>query len=96
MKRMTEAYDRLMIAARKGTGQSEQVASFLLAWYNDKAWGGWAPNLISWHDREIKADILSVLSDLAVNGLWYPDADDMDELIEMYHPGVRGTGNPMP
>ncbi len=95
MKRMKDQYDRLMIVARRGTGQSEYVASFLLAWYNDRAWGGWGPILICYHDREIRVDILAVLTDLAANGLWYPDSRDMDELIEMYHPGVRGPAMPV-
>lgn len=45
--------------------------------------------MISYHDRQIQDDILAVLTDLATNGLWYPDSNDMDDLIEMYHPGVR-------
>ncbi len=89
MKRVREQYERLMTVARRGTGQSEHVAEFLLALYNVSAWGGWGPHLISYHDHQIRADILAVLTDLATNGLWYPDSDDMDELIEMYHPGVR-------
>jgi len=91
MKRMKDQYERLMMVALKGTGQSEHVAAFLLAWYNVRAWGGWSPHLISYHDWQIQADILAVLTDLAANGLWYPDSDDMDELIEIYHPGVRGA-----
>ena len=89
MKRVIKQYERLMIVARRGTDQSEDVAEFLLAWYNVRAWGGWGPHLISYHDRQIQADILAVLTDLATNGLWYPDSNDMDELIELYHPGVR-------
>ena len=57
--------------------------------------GGWGPHLINYHDRQIQADILAVLTDLAANGLWYPDADDMDELIEIYHPGVRAPATPI-
>lgn len=95
MKQVKNQYDRLMIVARRRTGQSERVAQFLLAWYNIGAWGGWGPHLISYHDREIQADILAVLTDLAANGLWYPDANDMDELIEIYHPDVRGNAVPV-
>ena len=81
-----KAYDRLFEVAKRGTGQSEDVAEFLLAWYNVRAWGGWAPHRIYGLDRAIREDILSVLRAIS-QSLWYPDSDDMYQLIEMYRAG---------
>lgn len=81
-----KAYDRLFEVAKRGTGQSEDVAEFLLAWYNVRGWGGWAPHRIYGLDRSIREDILSVLRAIS-ESLWYPDSDDMDQLIAMYRSG---------
>ncbi len=77
------AYHRLLAVAKRGTGQSEDVAAFLLAWYNVKAWGGWGPHTIRGLDGTIQADILSLLAELS-RKLWYPPSEDMEQLIRMY------------
>lgn len=84
-----KAYDRLFEVAKRGTGQSEDVAEFLLAWYNVRAWGGWSPHRIYDLDRAIREDILSVLRAIS-QSLWYPDSDDMAQLIAIYRAGESG------
>jgi len=56
-----EARGRLLQVASKDTGQSRDVADFLLAWHNAEENGGWGP-VDLWHvDAAIADDMLLVL-----------------------------------
>ncbi len=76
-----DAYDRVYSLANDWTAGAKVCEDFLFAWYNVRAWGGWAPQSITELDRENAAAILILLSSIH-NLTWYPDSADMDKLAK--------------
>lgn len=66
------ALERLIRIAKNDTGQSRKCASFLLAWYNAGAYGGFDLTDLWGVDTEIKEDMLRVLGYVA-RCRHYPD-----------------------
>src|SRR5581483_5847950 len=56
-----EALGRLCAIARRDTGQSRRVASFLLAWHNAEENGGWDPTDLWNVDTAVAEDLMIVL-----------------------------------
>lgn len=75
------AYDRVYSLANDWTGGAKVCEDFLFAWYNVKAWGGWAPQSITGLDSENAAAVLILLSSIHQRS-WYPDSADMDKLAK--------------
>lgn len=63
------------------SNSAKACEDFLFAWYNVKAWGGWAPQDISALDRENAQALLILLGSIKVS-TWYPPSDDMERLAE--------------
>jgi hypothetical protein len=76
-----QAYDQIYQLALERHSSGEACEDFLLAWYNVKAWGGWAPQSISALDRSNSQALLTLLSSVQA-GTWYPSSADMDRLVE--------------
>jgi len=58
------ALDRLILIAQRDTGQSRKVASFLLAWWNAEACGGFDLTELWGVDTAIAADMVTVFAAL--------------------------------
>ena len=76
------ALQRLIEIAKRDTGQSRPVASFLLSWWNAKTFGGFDPTDLWPLDEGIVADILLVLQLISKNTGKYPDAFELSDEFE--------------
>lgn len=76
------AYDLVYKLAQEFTSGSEVCENFLFAWYNVKAWGGWAPHSIVFLDQQHASAILTLLAFIQ-HHTWYPDSEDMDHLATL-------------
>lgn len=76
------ALQRLIQIAKRDTGQSRRVASFLLSWWNAKTFGGFDPTDLWTLDDGIVADILLVLQLISKNTGKYPDAFELADEFE--------------
>lgn len=82
-----QALGRLLEVALSNTGQSELVANFLLAWWNTRECGGFAPNDLWGLDQSLRVDILTVLGLISRHQI-YPDtlglAEEFHELVKRW------------
>ena len=87
------ALNRLFTVARRGTGQSRHVSNFLLAWWNASQNGGWDPTDLWAIDRDIKDDILTLISYMGRHKE-YPDSyqPEFRALVDMW----RAEAQPSP
>lgn len=84
MDELISAVERLINVARRDTGQSSRVASFLLAWANSARFGGFDPSTVNMLDWNIRRDMAGVLDYLLKNPFVYPlDLGFEDELKEI-------------
>nr|WP_240434166.1 hypothetical protein [Achromobacter sp. B7] len=85
------ALERLIVIARRDTGQSQRVADFLLAWWNATSCGGFDLADFWSVDAEIADDMLVVIG-LIRESRAYPDtlgtpADQaFQELVKLWRP----------
>lgn len=76
------ALQRLVQIAKRDTGQSRRVASFLLAWWNAASFGSFDPTDLWALDDGIVADIFLVLQLISKNTGKYPDAFELSDEFE--------------
>lgn len=83
--------ERLLKVAARGTGQSDKVANFLLAWWNAEACGGFRITDLWCLDREIAIDCCKLMAWVATNH-HYPDdlgfGQQFAALIRMHRPNL--------
>lgn len=65
--------EQLLAAARNDTGQSGQVADFLLSWWSAADCGGWDPTAMWSLDQEL-ADAIMVVLGYIHRARRYPDS----------------------
>lgn len=86
------ALHRLIDIARRDTGQSKKVASFLLAWWNAEQLGGFDLTDLWAVDAAIEADMLDVIALIAANRGKYPNdfglTREFQEIIKVWHEGT--------
>lgn len=85
------ALRRLVAIARRDTGQSRHVASFLLAWWNAEACGGFDLTDLWSVDDAIAADIVTVFGMLARHRCYPYEIDpslrqDFEQLVADWRP----------
>ena len=92
MAEQTAALERLLEIAKRDTGQSRRVASFLLAWWNAEECGGFDLTDFWNVDAEIVRDMISVL-ELVVAQRKYPDTfgygKDFEYLVKLWRPALK-------
>lgn len=67
-----KALDRLIRVALGDMGQSQEVAEFLLAWWNAEDWGGFDPTELLGLDTSIAVDVVMVFKMISEHQS-YPD-----------------------
>ena len=86
------AFERLITVARSDTGQAKRVTSFILAWWNAAACGGFDLADLFSVDRAIAADMATVFAYLAhyPGGAVYPAGyrSEIEGPIQRWHPAV--------
>src|SRR5205823_14214198 len=87
-----EAVGRPCMIARRDTGQSCRVASFLLAWHNAEENGGWDPTGLWNVDTAVGEDLLTVLK-LASESRCYPGdlgfKPEIKAVWQLWHGGPK-------
>ena len=85
------ALERLLEIAKRDTGQSRRVASFLLAWWNAEECGGFDFTDLWQVDTEIARDMMTVLGIIAT-ARTYPDTlgygKEFEQLVSLWRPKV--------
>ena len=77
-KKEIASIERLIAVAKRDTGQSREVASLLLAWYNAATYGGFDLTDLWGVDDDIALDMTNVIEYVA-RSRHYPDALGFDE-----------------
>jgi len=87
------ALEQLLEVAMRGTGQSEIVANFLLAWWNTEECGRFDFKQLWGVDTAIADDVLTVLR-LVVEQSSYPDdlgyGKQFERLVRLWRPALGG------
>lgn len=87
------ALERLLEVAMRGTGQSEIVANFLLAWWNTEECGRFDFKQLWGVDTAIADDVLTVLR-MVVEQSNYPDVlgyeKQFGRLVRLWRPALGG------
>jgi hypothetical protein len=73
------ALQRLVQIAKRDTGQSRRVASFLLSWWDAEENGGFDLTDVWGLDDEIVADIVRVIQLVSKNAGRYPGAFELND-----------------
>lgn len=88
------ALERLIAIAKRDTGQSRKVASFLLAWWNAADCGGFDLTDVWTVDTTIAVDFWRVFG-LIIRHHNYPDAlgykDDFGSIIAQWRPELLAS-----
>jgi hypothetical protein len=92
------AIERLIRIAQGHTGQSCQVANFLLAWWNAEQYGGFDLTDLWNLDRSVADDLLTVVA-LLTRRPSYPDTigygPQFEALIQVWRPTLGNTIEPI-
>src|SRR3954454_1667950 len=86
------ALGRLLAIAQTDTGQSRCVADFLLAWWNERACGGFDPTALWRLEPPIRDDILAVLHMIAHHReqpTAYGHGKAFEALVKRWRPGLE-------
>jgi len=87
------ALERLIAVAKSDTGQGRKCASFLLAWWNASACGGFDLVDLWAVDADIARDMIQVFS-LISRLKCYPNIQgyraDFEAIIDVWHPELAG------
>src|SRR4051812_776913 len=86
------ALERLLVIAQTDTGQSRCVAGFLLAWWNARACGGFAPPALWSLAPPIRDDVLAVLHLIAYHReqpAAYGHGVLFEALVKRWRPGLH-------
>ncbi len=89
-----DALHRLVAVAETDTGQSQRVASFLLAWWNAQACGGFDLTELWGVEAPIRDDMLAVLELIAQHREFptaYGFGDAFQGLVQRWRPGLVQT-----
>ena len=83
------ALERLIVIAKRDTGQPRRVANFLLSWWNSRVCGAWDVTEIRSLDQTIEDDIFVVLGLIADGGgcpSLFGYSDDFEEILRKWRP----------
>ena len=89
--RQQAALERLIKIAQADTGQGRMTAEFLLSWWNAANCGGFDLTTLWGVDREIAADMVTVLA-LVASCHRYPDdlgyGEEFRRIVHAWRPGI--------